>query len=194
MRRTCTYCSSPPDCGYRTCLRCRIRTNVATKKWQGARIERGECRSCGKLSDRGQGKKCSPCVNSFSSRRRSHIEKGFCSSGATCKERALSGITQCQRHWMMSVARNHKVERHMLERIWDRQNGLCVLTGDDLVPGRNASLDHEIPKSLGGESSEENLRWVTTSVNGFRGTHSDGELLILCEKVVKTLGRISSSP
>lgn len=54
-----------------------------------------------------------------------------------------------------------------------RQGGLCAITGEVLIPGVNASVDHILPRSTHPELIAEpsNLQWVTFSANATKGNN-----------------------
>lgn len=69
------------------------------------------------------------------------------------------------------------------------QGGKCAYTGRELVPGTNASLDHKIPKALGGTNDLENLQWVETNVNRAKNALAEDEFLSMCRAVVQHMER-----
>lgn len=72
-------------------------------------------------------------------------------------------------------------------RLWWRQRGECALSGRKL--GRDAHLDHVVPKALGGSSTIENLRWVDPQINVMRGHMGDEVFADLCTQVAEWIGR-----
>lgn len=68
--------------------------------------------------------------------------------------------------------------------LWNAQRGRCALTGDILVPGNGASLDHIVPRSRGGGNDISNLRWVTSDANTAKGALSDEAFLAMCRRIV----------
>jgi 5-methylcytosine-specific restriction endonuclease McrA len=61
--------------------------------------------------------------------------------------------------------------------IWDKQNGLCPLTGRKLT--QSAHLDHIIPVKKGGSHDLQNLRWVCKEVNYAKRDLTDSEFFEL---------------
>jgi hypothetical protein len=45
-------------------------------------------------------------------------------------------------------------------RVWERQKGVCALTGRKIRPGDQKRLDHKVPLADGGENRESNLQWL----------------------------------
>lgn len=76
----------------------------------------------------------------------------------------------CLLHWATIIgnASGHydlAFGRMLLDKL-EAQGYCCAVTGDLLIPARNASIDHIIPKSKGGTLDDpDNLQWVTSSVN-----------------------------
>jgi 5-methylcytosine-specific restriction endonuclease McrA len=73
----------------------------------------------------------------------------------------------------------------MLRSLWEEQQGKCAVTGEKLVPGVNASLDHIQPLSRGGTSERSNLRWVTSTVNHMKWNLTDTEFVDKCRQIAQ---------
>ena len=72
--------------------------------------------------------------------------------------------------------------------IWGKlraQRYACPYTGDRLIPGVNASLDHIKPVSLYPElaRSIDNVEWVTLDVNLAKRTLDSEQFIALCRRV-----------
>jgi hypothetical protein len=110
-----------------------------------------------------------------------------------CKEAATAGAF-CQKHWFKNIGTPYKLGNRagieFLRRIWDEQSGLCAVTGEKLIPGHNASLDHIVPVSKGGTSTRENLRWVLLEINRAKSNMTHEEFVAMCFKVVRVQGRV----
>jgi hypothetical protein len=67
----------------------------------------------------------------------------------------------------------------------EAQHFLCFYTGIELVPGRNASVDHRIPISRGGSPSDpENCVWCDRLVNAFKNDLTEDEFIERCRIIV----------
>ena len=114
---------------------------------------------------------------------------GLCSR---CRKKANQPATigtVCLDHWFANVASNWLSTRSLwkdLKAIWEKQSGRCIFTGDELVPGVNASLDHIVPLSRGGTNSLDNVQWVLYRVNKMKGDMLESEFLDMCRKVLRT--------
>lgn len=99
----------------------------------------------------------------------------------------------CFTHWLKNVGVSHglgnKKGTELLRQLWEEQRGRCAVTGEVLIPGATASLDHIIPKSRGGESIRGNLRWVLLKVNQLKWDMTHDELVEMCRKVIQAEDR-----
>lgn len=68
-------------------------------------------------------------------------------------------------------------------QLWEDQNGKCYYSGETLIPGNNASLDHQVPSSRGGLDDPSNLRWVSSNINMMKSNMSHDEFISMCEKI-----------
>jgi hypothetical protein len=116
---------------------------------------------------------------------RTRVLSGQC---VFCKEAATAGAF-CLHHWFKNIGSSHHLTKSnggiaLLKLLWEEQNGRCSVTGEQLVPGVNASLDHITPVSKGGRTEKSNLRWVTLQVNHIKWDLTDDEFLGLCRLIV----------
>jgi hypothetical protein len=122
------------------------------------------------------------------------IAKGIC---VTCSDLATCGRF-CFDHWLLDIGhkygltfKNGGVET--LESLWKEQAGICALTGEKLIPGQNASIDHILPRCRGGANGKSNLQWVTKEVNYFKRARTSNELIQMSLKVVRHAERETSN-
>lgn len=111
---------------------------------------------------------------------------GICVS---CTSRAEAGL-YCMEHWFEAIGRNYGLTIknggvETLRVLWEQQGGICALTGEQLVPTQNATLDHILPQSRGGTHARSNLQWVTRSVNESKNDLTNEEFFELCRKVLR---------
>lgn len=145
-------------------------------------------RQCGRsaLPDR---RRCAVCLEKQRAENRrfykDRVQKGQCPH---CTSAASVGIF-CLTHWFKNVGVPHglgsKKGIELLQALWEEQKGCCAVTGEKLVPGVTASIDHIIPKSRGGTSERHNLRWVLLSINRCKWDMTHDEFLETCRKVVR---------
>jgi len=71
----------------------------------------------------------------------------------------------------------------------EAQGFRCYYTGVELVPGTNASLDHRIPRSQGGDPLDpDNCVWCDRLINAFKNDLTEAEFVERCKAVVDKLG------
>jgi hypothetical protein len=70
---------------------------------------------------------------------------------------------------------------------FESQNGICYYSGIKLIIGKNASLDHKIPKSKHGIEDgvydAGNLVWCDKMVNIMKNSMTDDEFIAMCKKI-----------
>ena len=81
----------------------------------------------------------------------------------------------------------------VIKDLLDQQGHLCVYTGEPLIPGVNASLDHKTPTSRGGDNSIGNLQWVTKRINSFKNYLTHEEFVNLCGIISNRFGESLAS-
>lgn len=108
------------------------------------------------------------------------LARGVCPK---CGGERLPDNKRCRSCWFKNVALNNTgtaKDAAMLEEIWLKQGGCCAYTGEPLVPGANASLDHKTPIARGGTNDRENLQWVLDVVNRMKTDMTHDEFVHLC--------------
>jgi len=87
---------------------------------------------------------------------------------------------RCEECWFRSMARGalgSKSDWKSLEKLAITQNYLCAYTGEKIIPGVNASIDHKIPLSRKGTKTIDNIHWVIWETNKFKNSLTHEELL-----------------
>lgn len=72
-----------------------------------------------------------------------------------------------------------------------QQGGCCAYTGLPLRIGDNATLDHLMPKSKGGDNSLDNLHWVDMTVNRMKDTLTETEFINLIKLILERRGELT---
>lgn len=160
------------------------RSRCAVCIGSGARSKRrlGVCRQCGSKSE---ANRCQECLQKTRNEYRSRVTNGQC---VYCKEPSTAGAF-CFTHWLKNIGSPYKLRKSnggllMIRSLWEEQKGLCKVTGEVLIPGHNASLDHIIPTSKGGLSTRDNLRWVLLEINRAKSNMTHQQFVEMCRKVV----------
>lgn len=150
------------------------------------------CRDCRKPLLSGTGR-CDACKLKLREEYARHVRAGVC---VKCRKPAVAGAF-CLDHWLLNLGRPHGLTRkggglQLLKELWEGQNGRCAVTGEVLVPGVNASLDHIVPRSRGGSSDRSNLQWVTSQVNHMKWDLTHEEFVAMCAKVASRHALVAS--
>ena len=79
----------------------------------------------------------------------------------------------CEKHWLQDMSRKHlgTVKRWTeLKELFEKQNGVCAISGVKLEYGVNASIDHIKPLSKYPELNNDinNLQWVDKKINNMK--------------------------
>lgn len=89
---------------------------------------------------------------------------------------------------------NKSITEADLLALWERQKGVCALTGRS-ISFADADIDHIIPKSRGGLTELSNLRWTWSRANEAKGNMTDDEFIAMCSQIAEWIGRqIMSQP
>jgi 5-methylcytosine-specific restriction endonuclease McrA len=117
--------------------------------------------------------------------RQRRMDAGLC---PLCEQAPAGDATECLLHWAVRVGATKGYTTYTGARrllaILEAQRFRCALSGVPLVPGRNASLDHIVPRCHNGPNDLDNLQWVTTQVNRGKWDMSLAEFLEMCHAVV----------
>lgn len=186
--RRCHSCNKIVRGPRSSCSLCIRKINLRRHERVNALKAQGLCtENCGATSATGK-VRCALCLDKRRmENRKEYRRRTLCNQCVYCQRAATAGIF-CMTHWLKNIGctcgLGNKKGIKVLQRIWSAQKGYCALTGDTLVPGKTASLDHIIPRSKGGTNEESNLRWVLLSVNTFKLDMADEEFVQICQKVV----------
>jgi len=182
----CIDCGLPVKKRVR-CQTCSIKAIKATAVIRKHRKKNNLCYTCGGEPAKNR-TRCRDCAaKGVQSVQRMHIQrqkKGLC----RCGEQATIGLV-CKTCWFKITSNNNTGTRanwEAIKKILEDQQYRCVYTNEKLIPGKNASLDHIIPKIKGGTNDVDNLQWTTLFVNTrmkYHFTHS--EFMLFIENILK---------
>lgn len=133
-------------------------------------------------------------MNTKSRNRARRVSAGICllcAELATCENHCFS-------HWLWNIGRTYGLTLknggvEILRELWAEQNGICALTGEALIPGYNASIDHIVPRFRNGSNEKSNLQWVTLEVNNFKRTRNNEEIIRMSTKIAQHAERTGRS-
>lgn len=195
--KLCAMCRTPTENGKRRCPRHEADHRADTLRRRKARDDAGLCSNCGGPRD-AQGKLCAACLAYFRERLSQRKASGLC---VRCGYGAKATVgVMCRRCWFKKMAADcanargpaNDVLADGLETLWEKQRGLCALTGVEIVPGETASLDHILPRSRGGTDDLKNLQWVEFHINIAKRDLTPTEFVQLCRRVARHASRSSS--
>ncbi len=182
----CAECKKPWSGNTLTCKTC-LR---AIRKAHAERLLITDgCTRCGKPRDK-KHRACFDCRKQqrelSKARRKALVAEGRCSLCRTNqlapegKRCTLCVMKMHARRWLGSPERWPE-----LQGLLALQNNRCAYSGEVLVVGGNASLDHKTPRSLGGENCIENLQWVTWQINRMKSNMTDDQFRSLCASLAE---------
>lgn len=167
-------------------------TNQARqKKYVEERIAKGICRFCGRLASVPGLQYCADCRAKAAKRCANRREAGVCSGcgknpGVQLPDQ--SKLSRCETCYFKHAAHTNLGDRKLwavLRDVLAAQNYLCPYTGDRLVIGLNASVDHKLPWSRFAElrHDPQNIEWVSECVNAFKLDRTPDEFLDLVRRI-----------
>ena len=172
----CTMCGTAMYRGSTTsdtprCLACRkARRAAGTPCVDCGDVKPGRTKArCPKCSIAHYAKTAAPCT--VRTCERPTLAKGMCSTHYSWYWRALFSSTSGKGTWILP-------ERRL--SIYERDGWLCGICGDpvdrdaDALANLAPSLDHIVPRSLGGGHESENLRTAHRVCNSRRGANVEG--------------------
>ena len=117
--------------------------------------------------------------------RQKRIRAGRC--GKCGKYKPAYTCRMCKYCILKEMARRHTGSSknwYKLLELLKKQKYLCIYSGQRLIVGYNASVDHIIPKKSGGRNEIKNLQWTTMSVNWMKHSLSEKRFLKLIKRIV----------
>jgi 5-methylcytosine-specific restriction endonuclease McrA len=111
---------------------------------------------------------CAACLESFNLQQRARYSQ---QSANLCRRLSCSLPAtvnrECAKHWFIRMAAKSEYRGAWsdLAHLLVAQDFRCAYSGEALIPGANASVDHRTPRSRGGSSDLENLCWCTDTMN-----------------------------
>lgn len=164
MCHTCNIRSS--KAGRMRCEECTQKTNVSQELRRIRLRDAGLCDKCGQESG-------IPFIKPV-------LQRGFVTKGSvwkTCRTCYL------KKHSSTIFGTNSRYKE--LVAIFDTQEGRCVYTGEILIFGNNASIDHKKPISRFPELKEDlnNLEWVTDRINIMKRDLTKKEFLAIIRQI-----------
>jgi hypothetical protein len=187
----CDKCGAPKEKGC-LCQKCWEKRTAYLKRKRERQVKESICQACSKPS--ATGRLCDGCrvVDRLIKADRRLIRKELglcltCGSGDPVGNRCLVCILKDTAHFHWG---QRKLYPKLIE-IFESQKGTCPYTGEKLTLGKNATLDHKIPKSRGGTSDLSNLQWVykgNFDVNWMKGMLLEEEFQKAIVQIYRVIG------
>lgn len=179
----CSRCGKLPELPFKVCARCRIRRRkVYSSEIKQRRRDAGLCTACAKPNTSTKAT-CADCRQKVREAQRvivgQYRAQGLCACGKNCRTVG----TLCKPCWFKSRARLCGLGTQnwqLLRQLLIEQNFRCAYTNEPLILGRDATIDHKMPRTRGGSNAIENLHWVTQRVNAMKSNYSHDEFLKIC--------------
>jgi len=165
------------------CDKCREFRKELTKTNKDKLRKAGLCLDCRQPLDIKDKLRCPDClakgVVSTLKRQHEHQLNHLC---VKCGEPATVRDKQCccAICWFKDIAKSRTGSTKnwlFIKQLLGKQDYRCIYTGKELRIGENASLDHIVPKSKGGDNSILNLQWVDLQINVMKNNMSHQEFI-----------------
>ena len=142
-------------------------------------------------SNDGRAYKCKDCAKY--NRKRYIVQRDHSRLHGLCSQLGCNTIVYfssnfCEVHYYKKVAFGSLGDINHWKALQEKayaQNMICVITGADLIPGANMSLDHIKPSSIYPEltGEESNVQWVTKWVNTAKSNLEMDEFVKRCVNI-----------
>jgi hypothetical protein len=165
-------------------------TKQFTANYKNKRYAAGLCIECGKPRQDAN-VRCGACREAQSVYRKGRLawakENRRCTR---CSKPLEEGAIEqtCLDCWFSRIAviaLGSRTRGKELKQLFEKQGGRCFYTDEILIPGGNASIDHQIPPCRGGDHSSENMRWVTNDINRIKGKMAHEEFVAMCQHIAQ---------
>ncbi len=178
-----------PSCDYKRTMR------LGVERRRAERVKAsGRCRRCSCAQAVLGRTLCVPCSGkvriAVRTRRESNRKSGVC---LTCGG-DRSDATLCL-DCRIKIIANARLKKAVASGTWlilkeklVAQGFRCAYSGEPIVPGINASIDHIVPSSRGGSPEAHNLQWVSKIVNLMKTSMTHDEFIAMCKRISERFG------
>ena len=97
----------------------------------------------------------------------------------------------CLKHFVLNIVKSYKLDRinqlSLTEQLiikLQKSEFSCFYSDIKIIPGFSASVDHRVPKNLGGTDDISNLEWVHYSINRIKSTLPEKEFVERFEDIL----------
>jgi len=190
----CTRCPNIVEDGHPFCLKCRAIHNKRVLQRAKRYVQNGQCKSCGNPKEQKDKKMCNICnarTNLGSIKRKAdRVAKGLCQyCEQPCKTK---NCETCLLKMISTNAFGTTTRHNELKELYNKQNGVCPISGRKIYIGDNAELDHIIPRSRGGGNNITNFQWLHVTVNQMKRNLLEEEFFALIEEIHQRINRLKT--
>ncbi|MHA2341934.1 MAG: HNH endonuclease domain-containing protein [Candidatus Hodarchaeales archaeon] len=162
---------------------------VAIKKNRYERLKAsGLCACCGKRSCKTV--LCNNCRSVIKARVEKLKKQGFCIECG--KQESLKNHNKCYKCYFVDITKRlggrNKQLASKLQNKFEQQNAKCFYSEKMLILGDNASVEHVLPRSRGGDNNIDNLVWVDKNINFMKHNLTHAEFIGFCKFIINKFG------
>lgn len=183
----CIMCGQKCETEKARCNKCIEYAKTLSLKQRSVRKKSGLCIKCGNNVVESPHVKCESCLSSqaqswhkLSQERRS---RGEC---INCCQQVIIGNRFCEICYLKTIAgKRTGLAKNwvLLKNLFQQQGGICPYTGRILEIGKNAELDHIVPRDLGGTDDISNLQWVFDKANNMKWNYLEEDFLNVVKEI-----------
>ncbi len=164
------------------------------KKLANKRIKAGVCVRCGINKPTGTSQKCTACNDKQRKLNRDRRERlvasalcGSCGKEPHMEAHADNSTPLCSMCFYKQGSRAYLGTAKRWKELRDKMTEFCPYTGEPLVLGYNAELDHVLPRATHPELSNEitNLEWVSKIANRAKRDMTKVQFIALCKRITE---------
>lgn len=189
----CSCGKNAPVPGKKKCQKCMSTNNLKRKEIRDKRKKKGLCPECNNTADKGT--LCIACKKlqktAIAVLRKQRIDKKICiRCGKTQPQHNILYCLTCTLKGISWRLWKDKKRWQELLDLFNNQNGICPYFKEPIAIGLNASIDHKLPKKLGGSNEISNLQWVHHAANTMKWDFTEEEFFdhikkLFCQKLSK---------
>lgn len=186
----CTMCGCDWKGATKMCPDCKEKAN---NKWKD-KTKTLHCIRCSALKEDPNSSSCNKCkteLREYQGSRRDKLRKeGKCIqctkllSSESEYENENERCIECTLKHAAARWLEDKNRWQELLDLYNKQNGLCAYSDRKLVFGKNAEVDHIIPRARGGTNTIDNLQWLDADINFFKNSMTHDELVQVCKTIL----------
>jgi hypothetical protein len=177
----------------RACADKRARASTSRKLLERASYSEEQCSNCGDVLSTFTHRTCERCRqwrNHYHKQNsgKARLRKLSTQTCLECSSPAYAPAKRCPKHIIGNSIRKYNIPLEQWDLYWQKlqeQKFECYYTGILLVPEKNLSLDHLLPRSKGGSNEIDNCVWCDRNINAFKNDLTDEEFIRRCKIIAQ---------